>query len=807
MAKQIKWWLLLALSLIVIIYFVPDSLTFTIDEKLDRYQVEQIATDYLSNKEYDLNDYHSMVQRVTDFTLISYLKSQIEKEKADELFASDAIPNFSWQVHFYKNLPKDQPQTRYFVWISPQGSLSGFTRYLPDTLTLKSVDENEALKIAKSFIENETKIDLSQFTLKKSDINKLTNRSDYSFIWEKPSDFDDGNFRLTIKIQGNKVGNYRLNYEMAEDVQTVFSSEVTRGTFLYLILILILVAIFVYTLILFLKKYHDGEIWVRIGRNLFFIFFFLGLIRSINEFPVTGAGVGIGNMSFLNVQIVTFVYNILLQNVFLGILLLTAWAVGESYARSHWSEKLNSIDSLLNKKFFTLATGNSMLRGGAIGFLVAAIYLAFFGTFTGKDKDIIQILLPFGDIFQFYLPFLNVVLSAIMIALLAEVVFRFFVINVVFHRWQKKWIAILISTIVWCTGYVIFTQYPIASSYWVNIVFILITGLLYSWLYFKYDLLTLIAAQAAANLIFFSIPLFASSAEWHQISTYLLVVAMLFPIAQIIISSIRKQTFQFSDFGLPTHIKRISERERMSKELEIARSVQMGLLPKSSPQIEGFDISGICIPAKEVGGDYFDFVTLGPKKLGIAIGDVSGKGVPAAIYMTLTKGILQSHADETVSPKIVLNKVNRLLYRNIEKNSFVSMFYAVLDISKRELTFARAGHNPGIVVSQQAGESHFLSTDGIALGLEEGSVFDRTLKEHTIELNSGDTLVFYTDGITEAMNELQEEFGETKFVSIISQNRNLKANELIQKIVENVKKFAGEMTQHDDMTIVAVKIL
>jgi serine phosphatase RsbU (regulator of sigma subunit) len=175
--------------------------------------------------------------------------------------------------------------------------------------------------------------------------------------------------------------------------------------------------------------------------------------------------------------------------------------------------------------------------------------------------------------------------------------------------------------------------------------------------------------------------------------------------------------------------------------------------------------------------------------------------------MTLTKGILQSHADDTVSPRLVLNKVNKLLYRNIEKNSFVSMFYAVLDINEKTLTFARAGHNPGIMINQKDGSNQELNTDGIALGLEEGTVFNQMLQEQTINLSSGDTLVFYTDGFTEAMNPVQEEFGEERFVELISSNRNMSAQGLIEILVKTVEDFSEGAPQHDDMTVVVIKIL
>jgi serine phosphatase RsbU (regulator of sigma subunit) len=807
MKSHIKWWILLAVSSVIIIYLIPQNINVSINENSDRTEVEEIAEKFILSLGYSLEDYHVTVTRDIAPTLLAYLNSHLEKDRFRELVNSDTIPDIRWQVRYLKNIPKDQAQTRYHVWISPRGKIVGYRRDLPDTLSIESLSENEAAEKARRFLKNTANISLTDFNLSKSDQSKEINRTDYTFIWEKNAGFVDGNFEIRVNVQGNEIGGYEYRLHLPEPKQKSISEQITQVTFLYLLQLIALVILFIFVLILFLKKYHEGEVSTSLGINLFLIIFVLGLIRSLNEFPVSGYGTTIGNMSVFNVQLIIFVYEVFLKNVFLGVLLLASWAVGEAYARSQWPDKMNSIDSVLNKKFFTLNTGIALLRGGAIGFATALTFLVVISIFTGNNKEIIQIILPFGDTFQYVVPVISMVIISIMFAIISEVLFRFFIINVVYQRWQKKWIAILISAILWPVGYTIFSDYPMFSSISLNLILVMAIGVLFAWLYFKYDLLTLIAATASANLIFYSLPLFASNASWHNFSLYILFVLILIPAIQIIVSFIKKDKFQYSYEILPKHIRRISERERMQKELEIARNVQVGLLPKDNPEIKGFDISGTCLPAKEVGGDYFDFVTLGPNKLGIAIGDVSGKGVPAAIYMTLTKGILQSHADDTVSPRLVLNKVNRLLYRNIEKNSFVSMFYAVLDISEKNLTFARAGHNPGIIINQNDGSNQELNTDGIALGLEEGTVFNQMLKEHTIDLTSGDTLVFYTDGFTEAMNSVQEEFGEERFIDLISSNRNLSAQKLIEILVNSVKDFSGEAPQHDDMTVVIIKIV
>ena len=248
------------------------------------------------------------------------------------------------------------------------------------------------------------------------------------------------------------------------------------------------------------------------------------------------------------------------------------------------------------------------------------------------------------------------------------------------------------------------------------------------------------------------------------------------------------------------------ERERMAKELEIAHQVQMSLLPKGSPIIPGYDIAGSCIPAEEVGGDYYDYIHLDNGNLGIAVGDVSGKGMPAAIYMTLTKGVIQSQSDEMFSPKEVLTKINSLIYQSIERKSFVSMFYSILDPNNRKLICSRAGHNPAILFRNGENGCKLIEPSGIALGLESGDVFSDVIHEEEIGLERGDLLVLHTDGFTEAMNENQDEYGEERLVDIIRKNKDKDSMALIEAVSQDVRQFTETYPQHDDMTMVSVRV-
>jgi len=248
------------------------------------------------------------------------------------------------------------------------------------------------------------------------------------------------------------------------------------------------------------------------------------------------------------------------------------------------------------------------------------------------------------------------------------------------------------------------------------------------------------------------------------------------------------------------------ERERMARELEIAHQVQMSLLPKDSPVIPGYDIAGSCIPAEEVGGDYYDFIHLDNGNLGIAVADVSGKGMAAAIYMTLTKGVIQSQSGEMFSPKEVLTKINTLIYQSIERKAFVSMFYTILNPDRRQLICSRAGHNPAILFRNGDSGCTLIEPSGIALGLEKGDVFSDVIREQEIDLQKGDLLVFHTDGFTEAMNKHHVEYGEKRLVEIIRENKDKDSRTLIEAVNHDVRQFTEAYPQHDDMTMVSVRV-
>lgn len=244
--------------------------------------------------------------------------------------------------------------------------------------------------------------------------------------------------------------------------------------------------------------------------------------------------------------------------------------------------------------------------------------------------------------------------------------------------------------------------------------------------------------------------------------------------------------------------------ERLQKELAVAGVIQMHSLPRENPLVPGLAIAGACISATEVGGDYYDYLGCGNGKFGVLVGDVSGKGTSAALYMSRLQGIVRALQHLHHTPARLLTAVNDLIHGAIEKTSFITLTYAVFDLDKKRVTLSRAGHNATLYL--QNDDHHFLIPSGLGLGLTSRELFEKGLEEVSLKLNPQEILVFYTDGLIEARNLSGEEFGEDRLVELIAAHRALDAKALNQKIIEEVKKFVGYARQHDDMTVLVAKV-
>jgi sigma-B regulation protein RsbU (phosphoserine phosphatase) len=245
------------------------------------------------------------------------------------------------------------------------------------------------------------------------------------------------------------------------------------------------------------------------------------------------------------------------------------------------------------------------------------------------------------------------------------------------------------------------------------------------------------------------------------------------------------------------------QQERVKEELEMARKIQQGLFPKENPRIPGLDISGISIPASSVGGDYYDFIQLEHQKILAVVADVAGKGMSAALYMSKIQGMVQLAAHMYDTPKAMLTNINRRIFEGLDRKSFITMILALFDLEEGEVRICRAGHNKALIGVN--GEIRSLEGGGIGLGLERGPVFENTIEEVRMKIKPNNLFLFYTDGITESMNDKKQQLGEEAVVELLKRNQDFSAKEIQLAILEKVNNFRGSAEQHDDVTMVVVK--
>jgi sigma-B regulation protein RsbU (phosphoserine phosphatase) len=248
-----------------------------------------------------------------------------------------------------------------------------------------------------------------------------------------------------------------------------------------------------------------------------------------------------------------------------------------------------------------------------------------------------------------------------------------------------------------------------------------------------------------------------------------------------------------------------NEKKRLDHDLEIARDIQRILLPSEAPAINGFQISGINVPARQVSGDYFDYIRVDEERLGVAIADVSGKGVPASLIMAICRSVLRAEAARNPSPADVLRKVNRQLYPDIKEDMFISMAYLILNHQRDDVTLARAGHDAPLLYKQKSQTVTPLKPPGMVVGIDSGSVFDRLTIDFAVPLEGDDCLVLYTDGVTETLNAEGDEFGLDRMMQSVRASATIGAQAIVKKIIEDVRDFTGSVPQNDDITLIAIR--
>jgi hypothetical protein len=494
---------------------------------------------------------------------------------------------------------------------------------------------------------------------------------------------------------------------------------------------------------------------------------------------------------------------LILGPLFYGGGLVLVWAVGESVARESWKEKLITLDLLSKGYLVHSRIGENVVRGIALGFGGFALSLVL--TFlAGKLTHtwINRLEESASESFGTYASWLYVLGIGLSANAYKVAIIILFCVSFLRRRISSAFLLIALGALIMAV-----TSRGDLSPVWIGVPVQLLVGAVSVWAFYRYDALAAFFSLYTVSVLHEAGGLLIAGNPTYTQSGIIIVAGLGVLVVGGLASQMRKREVTDFDDIMPAFAKHITERQRLQQELEIARSVQMSFLPKSNPNMAELDIASRCAPALEVGGDYYDFIDLPDKRLGVVVGDVSGKGTQAAFFMTLTKGFVRALAEVSGSPSAVLTQVNKLFYENVDRGVFISMVYGIFDTQRHQLTLARAGHNPVIMRKTQANEVEVVNPMGLALGLDPGSTFSKSIQEVSIPFQSGDLFVFYTDGFPEAMNKTLEEFGEDRLCRTVEKYSHGTAAEIMDGVFADMHQFVGKAKQHDDMTIVVVKVV
>ncbi|UCF92578.1 MAG: SpoIIE family protein phosphatase [Desulfobacterales bacterium] len=251
-------------------------------------------------------------------------------------------------------------------------------------------------------------------------------------------------------------------------------------------------------------------------------------------------------------------------------------------------------------------------------------------------------------------------------------------------------------------------------------------------------------------------------------------------------------------------VDEVIEKQRMEEELAIGRELQVSMLPSNMPQVKGFEIAAYSLAAREVGGDFYDFIEMGDNKAGLLIGDVTGKSVSGALVMSASRTLFRTLAEDELGVKKSMMRANRRLKKDVKSGMFVALLYAVLNGQDKTLTMCSAGQTQPVLLSAKTGEADLVQTEGDTFPL--GLLEDADYGETRLPLMAGDKVIFYTDGVVEAMNEQEDMFGFERLLRVIQTAKSKSADSLLKEIIQKVQRFAGKAPQHDDLTLIVLSV-
>ena len=695
-------------------------------------------------------------------------------------------------VYYRRGLEKQNPYG--YVYVGGKGELLAKRRMQRPETTGASKTEAELRPLADAYVRSRQFPGAPNPVFESARPNVLRGRTDWTFRYKVSTTFPIGNVvpYLQVYFTGDRIAGHALIEEYADGSPFRFESAI-GGAFigfgaLYVLLLVLIV--------LFLRKYHAGEVGVGTSSLLFATMLLLTLAGEILIAPAAANDTGLGSIDAQTTAWAVAGFKFLFVHLPLAVLVYLAWAVGESYARERWGERLASFDAILRRDPINATVGRSFING-----LLTAPAVAAASLLIGYIPIVLGLAWPVRGSGTSMILFLGgpiaVVLNSLVEAISAAVVSILFVLAFA-HRRRVLALGLVIAAALMALGAI--ATPPIGPFTWL-LVFGFGGGLAAILIFLRYDILTSAIALFFGSVIAAMLPLL-SHAEGSLARQMIFTAAVPFVIAVGVgvagLWTRREVVYSYED--LAPHVRRIVERERVKAEIDAANRIQAALLPLDAPNLAGASVSSHYRAASEIGGDYFDFLKLPNGDIGIAFGDVAGHGLTSGIVMAMAKSALMVQVDYDSSPRAVLDVLNDIVMKTAPKRMMMTFFFGQLDPRGQTLRFSSAGHLDPYVYRAEANRLEALSSWGFPLGVRRREPY----REHVVNFQEGDRLILYSDGLIEAIDDDGDPFGFERFEQTILANGQATAEELKKALLAAVKKFTRNRPPEDDQTLVVV---
>jgi len=795
-ARSLALWLLAgAAGLVLLVWAYPRAFPFLPQRwSVSRAEATDIALERFRDLGEPMKDPYVVTRMHQDYVMERRLQLAMDRGQEASLKASD-LPRqvLYWEVLVYPR-GAQLGELTYMGFVSLSGEVFGLRLRLDPTVKGAPISQREARARADAFLDKQG-IDRSGYGEPEMRSEQLAGRTDLTVRYPDrrnplPAGTSHG---IHVRFAGDKLVGFGpwlddpQEKALARSLQGVSFLQLSRLLWIFLFAALLAFP--------FLKRYHEGEIGVRRGVQIFFLTVGLGLLSLVLAARTDSQNNSFG---FATREQNTWLFGLFGMVFYMlpaGVLGFFAWSVGESVCRERWGHKLAAFDALFQGRLANRTVALSAFRGWAGGLAVAGgaagllVALRKFGGWTfssfalsgsGPWPGLEQVAGSLAFLLPFYL--------AIVLWLLPSAARRLGV-------WAGAVLTVLVAALVISPMALVF---PLGWT----IFLATLLGVVLVALFLATDLLTALLVAFVSHALFVAFPMLTAANASVQFQGWLVLGLLAVPLVASVryLASGREYEYRYED--IPPHVRRIAERERQRVELETARGIQSSILPDLPPRLAGVDIAHAYLPASEVGGDFYDVLALEDGRLAVAVGDVAGHGVSSGLIMSMAKSALAVQV--TFDPEVaaVFNTMNRTVYQTARKRLLTTLCYAVVDPRRLEMFYASAGHLHPYRISA-TGRVEPLESIAYPLGVR-GAL---PVEVRTAKLDPGDTLFLFSDGVVEARREGDDEmFGFDRLEASLGRYVGRGPEATRDGVLGDVAKFTAGSPREDDQTIVVLRL-